>query len=96
MLLTYIDCGSLLRAAGAVGGSLPPSALCLAFFLLIVLGITKLFFLTKIDSASSCAGKDKGEGMSKSILSCVKVLFASFFDTVHGLGMSALVGVALP
>ena len=80
----------------AAGGSTPPSALYSAFFVLIVLCIAKLVFLTKIDSASSGAGKDKGEGMSKNILSFVKLLFASLFDTVHGLGMSALAGVALP
>ncbi len=79
-----------------MGGSIPLSTLYSAFFVLIVLGIAKLVFLTKIDSASSGAGKGKGEGMSKNILSFVKLLFASLFDTVHGLGMSALAGVALP
>jgi hypothetical protein len=34
--------------------------------------------------------------MSKNILSFVKLLFASLFDKIHGLGMSALAGVVLP
>lgn len=95
MFCAYDDGSSLLRAVVAAGGSNPPSALYSAFFMLIVLGFAKVVLVTKIDAAPS-AGKGKGEGMSKNILGFVKLLFASLFDTVHGLGMSALAGVALP
>ncbi len=96
MFFAYNSGCSLLRAVVAAGGSLPLSALYSAFFMLIVLGFAKLVLVTKIDAASPDAGKGKGGGMSKNILGFVKLLFASLFDTVHGLGMSALAGVALP
>ena len=68
----------------------------LAFFVLIFFGVAKLVFFKKIESASCSAGKDKGARMNKNILSFVTLLFASLFDTVQGLGMSALAGAALP
>jgi len=80
----------------AAGGATPPSALYLAFPVLIFLGIAKLVLVTKIDSASSGAGKGKGKSMSENFHGSVKLLCASLFDTVHGLGISALVSVALP
>ncbi|PLT19463.1 hypothetical protein CXP34_05720 [Ralstonia mannitolilytica] len=87
----------MLRAGAAAGSSTLLGASYLAFYslFLMVLGVAKLRFMTNINSASKGAEKAKGKGMGKNsnTLECV---MPAVLDTCHGLGMSALVAVALP
>ncbi len=88
----------MLRSGAVAGSSTLLGASYLVFYvlLLMVLGFAKLRGMTNINSTSTDVGKAEGEGMGKNSLDFVKLSVLSVLETIHGLGMSALVAVALP
>jgi hypothetical protein len=85
----------MLRVMGAAAGSSPVSALhlVLLYCLVLFLGFSKIRF-AMVAAAPHGAEKDKGDTMATR--NSLATFASAFFDTLHGLGVAALVASAVP
>lgn len=84
-----------LRQVGGVTGAIPVGSLCLAFFVLVVLGVVKSALLSMLTSDSRSGRKEEGEHMKHSFCGTATGLLASVSEVVLGLGTSLLASAAL-